>query len=455
MEASARAFIRERQSGNPRAIDRLFQEWRHLAALAVLDGVEPEYAARLPDLGKFEIARFDKQTGGGATNAATTSIVDKAGIPGWLAVALERGAVSESLSTTGATFSTSAHMLLSAMFADALSGESDVLRDIGVSASFPLTPGAAPQANSDQISDWSLRWKVLGGRSTLARAYDRIWGDSLRSALQQTADAEALFSVTPYEAIRADADRAKDVVRVLVGDLPLDEAATPAAAAEMVASRVIQVLDSQITQPVRSGLLLPKSTDRDAVLSAARGMGEAQRVWGRMRTNALERLKERAASQTLTMEFLDHRRDLGQDWCEGTLIYLRKVTNLDLTLNAGASFFRDRRAVLRDENRRGLSVALSLEGKRRNPFSRAENDSPTMPVSIDGRLEWPKDAAQHIAVLQIRTEIPVATGASLPLSVSWANRSAVIKESQVRAHFGFTIDADKLLAISHIGAGLH
>jgi len=36
---------------------------------------------------------------------------------------------------------------------------------------------------------------------------------------------------------------------------------------------------------------------------------------------------------------------------------------------------------------------------------------------------------------------------TLPVSVSWASATELIKESHVRAHIGFTIDTDKLFAL--------
>ncbi|MEP6901875.1 MAG: hypothetical protein ABJA66_09000, partial [Actinomycetota bacterium] len=48
-------------------------------------------------------------------------------------------------------------------------------------------------------------------------------------------------------------------------------------------------------------------------------------------------------------------------------------------------------------------------------------------------------------ITQIKFTIPIADwGIKLPLSISFANRSELIKESHVRANFGFTFDLDAL-----------
>lgn len=51
-----------------------------------------------------------------------------------------------------------------------------------------------------------------------------------------------------------------------------------------------------------------------------------------------------------------------------------------------------------------------------------------------------------IAVGQLKLVIPInGTGIKLPFSVTFANRSELIKESTIRGNFGFTLDLDRLL----------
>jgi len=45
---------------------------------------------------------------------------------------------------------------------------------------------------------------------------------------------------------------------------------------------------------------------------------------------------------------------------------------------------------------------------------------------------------------QVKLTLPLFDGVSLPLSFSVANRTELIKESEVRGRFGFTIDFAKL-----------
>ena len=53
-----------------------------------------------------------------------------------------------------------------------------------------------------------------------------------------------------------------------------------------------------------------------------------------------------------------------------------------------------------------------------------------------------------IGVAQFKLELPVHSGITLPISLTFANATELINEKHVRAHFGFTIDTDKLFAVN-------
>ncbi len=46
---------------------------------------------------------------------------------------------------------------------------------------------------------------------------------------------------------------------------------------------------------------------------------------------------------------------------------------------------------------------------------------------------------------QAKLTIPIADGVDFPISVSYASRTALIKEADVRGKFGFTFDLSKIL----------
>ena len=61
----------------------------------------------------------------------------------------------------------------------------------------------------------------------------------------------------------------------------------------------------------------------------------------------------------------------------------------------------------------------------------------TVPVSTKG----------NIGLAQAKLTIPTkSAGVSIPVSVTWANRTELIKEKEVRANFGLSFDLDKIFA---------
>jgi hypothetical protein len=72
---------------------------------------------------------------------------------------------------------------------------------------------------------------------------------------------------------------------------------------------------------------------------------------------------------------------------------------------------------------------------------------PELKISVSADGEVTPNSNGDIAVGQIKFTIPIGDlGIRLPLSVTFANRTDLIKESTVRANFGFTFDLDPLFA---------
>jgi hypothetical protein len=64
-------------------------------------------------------------------------------------------------------------------------------------------------------------------------------------------------------------------------------------------------------------------------------------------------------------------------------------------------------------------------------------------LSLGAEGEWMSQMTPTYQA-QAKLTIPLIFGLNLPFSVSWANRTELIKESEVRGRFGFTFDIAKL-----------
>lgn len=82
------------------------------------------------------------------------------------------------------------------------------------------------------------------------------------------------------------------------------------------------------------------------------------------------------------------------------------------------------------------NIVLSFSGR----YERLMEDA----MTPDGMMVM--DTKGDIAIGQAKLTIPVKGGFKIPISVTFANRTELIKEKEVRGNIGFTFDLDALFA---------
>ena len=68
-------------------------------------------------------------------------------------------------------------------------------------------------------------------------------------------------------------------------------------------------------------------------------------------------------------------------------------------------------------------------------------------ISVAGLGEWHSDEGPNIGKLQVKLTLPlpgILGGLKIPISVTYANRSELIDETEIRGNVGFTLDLSKL-----------
>jgi hypothetical protein len=134
-------------------------------------------------------------------------------------------------------------------------------------------------------------------------------------------------------------------------------------------------------------------------------------------------------------------------------LLLEKATSTSgkLIFNVGSSLYSNPDRTKNEQTVRDYATALSWETLLgRSPLVLEGVDQAQMTLSFSGRyqrlLENRHQAGKKadLAVAQVKFEIPVFTGVTFPVSVSYATASELIKEDRVHANFGFTFDTDKL-----------
>lgn len=115
--------------------------------------------------------------------------------------------------------------------------------------------------------------------------------------------------------------------------------------------------------------------------------------------------------------------------------------NFEITINGGYDYNNSR--VVGGDTRAGR---LAAEGHfELNPISAVARGVNPWVIAFSGEQNWVYRAKDNYK-LQGRLEIPLTAGVSLPISLTFASSSNLIKESEIRGQVGFTIDASKLLS---------
>lgn len=160
----------------------------------------------------------------------------------------------------------------------------------------------------------------------------------------------------------------------------------------------------------------------------------------KLNTSTRRALEEIRSRPQFSVSFLSKRRQRGADEYTSDLIYERGLaTRTFATLNAGFKY-KDSRLVGGDSRGGRISGQLQFQV---TPEESLISKSPIY-LFLSGESEWLSGAKPKYRA-QAKVKIPVADGIDIPFSVTYANRSDLIDESEVRGQFGFTIDTAKLL----------
>lgn len=438
--------------------------WNDLVLYTVADALaDDQQTVRLRKLAVYrnlgETARTDKQAGATATGSGSTSLLEKAGIPLLLAYALEHGAVTQEVNGTAFTLSASPYGLM-ALAAGGDTAENyekyNLWTRVGASVTFNVDQGQTPSVqniSAKQISEYSVRVRLLGDRSTRSAGFKRIWEETVGKQIQRRLNAVSrgladLFNQhnqgtdLAFAALRAR-NEILDEINQRLGALASLADEDKAALTDLILAK----LESAIFQPVRSNAIaVPESSKNlinSEVIPALIGI---QADLEEARANLERQLEQFFKSSLLTFSYTNHRTPMGSDYSEFKLLFERKVAPFEVVGNAGVSLYHHPQAAVGQERVRDFHFSFSLEGKSKSPFRFADDLSQTS-YSFSGRYQRMKETEANIGVFQAKVEFALGGGLSLPFSVTYANRTELVNEKEVRGNFGLSFDLDKLYGL--------
>lgn len=382
----------------------------------------------------IELARIDKQVGGDAGNAGSTTLVTKGGTPEIIGFAVENGGLTRTIDGTTVTLRGNpiglVEMLQKKGFMPAYEDDSTsakLLRKLSFSASFDTSQGDLPgtfTARRQQLSGYSFRYEFKNDRDPRNERYKKDWEALVSNHAQVVANDLSLFQnlFDTFPAYRSWLTAAQDAVaKASTTDLP-----------EVIAQQFESLQDIKIPP------------DLEARLQSFKTNFTAYRS---ERSKLLEII---AKGPIFTFEYVNNRRpglidtsnlkfiaETGLFKGKGDLTYNGSFTLFNANPGAGQSRLRD------FENSLRLDIPLGDVRKVGNfvftfagQYKRVTEDE--MP-GVDNKGD--------IATGQLQFTIPIkGTGFKIPISLSFANRTEFVKEKEVRGNFGFTFDLDSIFA---------
>lgn len=414
-------------------------------------------------LSELEESRWNKQTGSGAAAAGTTSVVSKGSIPALFGFAVENGALTRTASGTTITFRGSPANFYSALAhggyipAGAAVPEWDgsflaIAKRVSFHVAFDASRGntgdsgtAVFTGDRQQLAGWGIRTEVVNKRDPRRGEYERAWSELMdREGLTFINDFNALMSVIEPNA-KFQAWRTKLQNKI-------------ATAREEQFLGILKDAFPEFAQV--AGEIAASNALFDATLRRAAASGASFAMTRRTRINSIMKswtaaveynvVKQGSASGATPPQL----PDLGN---LNVVLSRGFVDGPELTVNVGTTWFQSIPAGVETRTLRDIQTSFQLDFPLREI---QQIGKPTLTVAgqfVSLRAE-PLGAKVlvngvavstkgNIGLVQAKLTIPTrSAGVSIPLSVTWANRTELIKERQVRANFGISWDLDKIFA---------
>lgn len=415
-----------------------------LVPVGILLAKQPEGATKtLSDFSAaIEEARVDKQNGGTDTNAGSTNLVSKGSVPAVLGFAVENGAITKDQSGTTITFRGNPIGIVEALrkkgYIDSYNDQSSsakFFRGLSFAVSFDSNRGTMPgtfTGDKQQLSSYSFRYNIFNRRDPRNKFYKDEWnklvenqgniivgslGNLAKDLTNNPNSPLAKWEQSAVEAIqKASADEMENVVNAEFAKLANTEL-TPAQKQQI--ETFGKAFDSFLS-------------DRDKILDYA------------------------SHAPIVAFEYTNIRRVSLPDLSNFKGIFETGLFKGKASLTANGSFTIFN-SMPRNDNQRvrdfqlaaQFDIPLNIEIQKTGNFilsisgmykRRLKNaamvEDDMMNVSL-------KNRGFDNAIGQVKLTVPVkGSGVKIPLSVTFANRTDLIKEKEVKGNIGITFDLD-------------
>ena len=440
---------------------------------------DPGMQAIRPFLSAAELKRIDKQIGSGAGTSGTTTLVSKGSVPALLGLAVENGAATQETSGTTITFRANPAGIIKALVKqDYLASgptrivlpdsrtksirleESDIwyriLSKASVSFSFDTSKGPNSgtfTAERSQLTGYSGHYDIINHRDPRDQRYLRLWkelrddaGERLANAL--TVFAAAINKMDGYDNWLVETSEEMFAVSSLDIETKLIARAEVLRTAVNAHPEVLAVIASQV---------IPAANE--------------------YATSRVDLLNQVSKSFTLAFDYSNTRQVVTLGNTDGGMITLpagvtnglpnlgnflltaagRFIGQSEITANLSGTRFNGRRVGPDIGRWRDIQAGFQIDvplpeikqvGKSTLTFSYLYLNLLEEPLGAKILVNEVEVSRKGIINFgQAKLDFPIgSTGMHIPISMTFSNRTELIKESEVRGNIGVTFDLDKIFA---------
>jgi hypothetical protein len=407
-------------------------------------------------------ARTDQQVGAGSSSSGTTSLTVKGGVPYLFGLAVENGAATQSQSDTTITYRVNPGGLITLLSKKGFitgfqQSENDpalkFLRKTSLGFTFDTSRGAQPgvfTGDKQQLSAFSARVEFVNDRDPRLPKYARTWETFVATELVKLGNAASEATLALNDVGHAsEKETFKDpALQAWLNqtNTAITDALTKAGAGADVDLVAAVIRERADLVPVD----LVSADTKDAITHFAKAYSDYT-----ARKNDL--LNQIARGKVFTLEYTNNRGVNAPDTSNFNFIAATGTgARIDLTANGSFTFFNKLPGPSVTTPRPGRIRDFQFAGQLMAPFKVGESQ---IDFWFSGRYErLLADASTlagptlpntkgDIAVGQIGLNIPIkGLGIKFPVSVTFANRTELIREKEVRGNIGFTMNWDTLFS---------
>lgn len=408
-------------------------------------------------------ARTDQQMGAGPSSAGTTSLVVKGGVPYVLGLAVENGAATESRSGTTLTFRINPAGLLNTFankgfitgFREAQKDPvMNFLRKTSIGLSFDTDRGNQAgvfTGDKKQLSSVSARVEFVNERDPRHKKYEADW--EMFVANQGVKLADQVWNTTVATVDFGDGKNHK-AFRDPALQAWLNQMNESIAKVSKKPGDVDSI--NAVARVIREHAdLVPVTLVSEQTIEAITGFAKQDKEYTEQKNKLFDRI---AKGRVFTLEYTNKREVNAPDTSNFNFIAATgTAARVDLTTNGSFTFFNKLPAFASSTSPRpGRVRDFQFAGQVDIPFKVGDGQ---FDFWFSGRYErLLTDASTlagttmpgtrgDIAVGQFGLNIPIKSlGIKFPISFTFANRTELVKEKEIRGNFGFTFNWDTILS---------